>query len=90
MRLLLLSFLGLVLLFCTGLVCYRSADDFLAREADRREAEYYRGVYSVCSAQTHDQLFCKMIIGRMVALGVYQLPDDGWTWPLPNPDASQN
>lgn len=47
------------------------------------EAEYYRGVYDVCIAQTQQTEACRDVTATFRQRGWFEKPSPGWAWPLP-------
>ncbi|GIK36545.1 MAG: hypothetical protein BroJett011_03780 [Chloroflexota bacterium] len=49
------------------------------------EAEYYRGLYDVCVAQTRQREMCLKAVGGFRAKGWYEQESPGYEWPMPAP-----
>jgi hypothetical protein len=51
------------------------------------EAQYWRGVYDVCLAQTHNPALCLDRVADFYERREdwYGAPSPGWEWPLPRP-----
>lgn len=47
------------------------------------EAQYYRGLYDVCLAQTRLPEMCLNSVSEFKARDWYEQESQGWDWPLP-------
>ena len=53
--------------------------------ATRAEAEFYRGVYSICLAQTRNPQVCRAAVAELRQQAIHELELPGWAWPVEGP-----
>lgn len=82
-RKLMIALIPLLSCLIGALVPVLMATLLYARQPDV-EAEYWRGVYDVCLAQTRQPVIClNSVAGFRARGGWYEQPSPGYAWPLP-------